>query len=126
MWVTIWVCIKVFRNKAGLTCKGGGRRRQLPPRREFPPLIFLLAVRIIQTSQQLTVLLFGTTRIKPVTYGRPGCNETPAYSEQHAVAVAVALLGRDASPGDAITCCVPHLQAAFIVARVQRSYGHLS
>jgi hypothetical protein len=24
MWVTIWVCIKAFRNKAGLTCKGGG------------------------------------------------------------------------------------------------------
>lgn len=57
VWVTIWVCIKVFRNKASLTCKGGGgRRRQLPPRREFPPLIFLFAVRIIQTSQQLAVL----------------------------------------------------------------------
>lgn len=84
VWVTIWVCIKVFRNKAGLTCKGG-RRRQLPPRREFPPpLIVLLAVSIIHTnnfiSQQLHCCSGLLVRIVPVNHGGPGCNETPAHS----------------------------------------------
>lgn len=70
--VTIWVCIKVFRNKAGLTCKGG-RRRQLLSRREFPPpLVFLLAVSIIhiRTNKPATALLFGPSRTYRACHSR--------------------------------------------------------
>lgn len=105
-----------------------GRRRQLPPRREFPPpLIFLLDVNIIHTNKPATALLFGpshTYRACHSRWARLQRDTSTLPPQRHAVAIAS--LGRDASPDDAITCCIPHFQAAFIVTCVLRCHGQPS